>query len=318
MKRAKVIRGCLRRVQEQLNEHLEFASHSSSRYASHFLTGIKTTNVTVNKTFSIRHLGEPSLDLNITELLEGMQSTTFDKSEKVVKSILHNTVQKSVPLELSFRALHCGLPEVSRRIKETSSLDANGNDLDSSSTHFRDVLRSSLWMSHRSFINSSLGRPGWMQNNTTVYSLVQELEEIVAKVCDSSETLERDAVTRLGQTGSRLAVELADVCSRLGPAKCSNILYGEVNRVQREIDFNARQLLLFAALGSSSCKDANGTVSLARNLLLLASESVKLLQLLGTQHHGCINAMSDVKLELPSHQTSSCVDRAQNGSTSSA
>ncbi|KAM7284478.1 uncharacterized protein ISCGN_001572 [Ixodes scapularis] len=328
LKRAKVVRGCVKRVQEELNVHLESVSVTSSSCASRLIRGITTINATVNATSTAsgdqtpvcHHEGTPPLDLDLTVLLEGMQSTRVDEPS-VREETLRGTPGHCPP-ELSFRALHRNVPEILSRVKDSNRLAGQGIDSTASDAGWKHALQRSLWLSDRNSFRGASRGDGWIQNNSTIHTLVGEIEAIVTELCSGSKVLEgKEEVTaaaeRLSQAGRRLSDEIVVMCSHLESVKENHKLHAEVERVQQEINFTARQLHLFTAIDEGSSANNVGVAPLARNLLLLAVEASRMLSILSTQH--CRGNAEDKKAQIGLFP---CLDHSisvvQNGSSSSA
>ncbi|CAN7990429.1 unnamed protein product [Ixodes hexagonus] len=295
--------------------------------SGHLITGITTINATANakgdaagdKTSLCNHAETSRLDLDVTALLEGMQSTRVDETKLSIPSATLSGTPGCCAPELSFRqvALHRNMPEILRKINANSCLATTASD-----TGWKRALERSLWVSNRNSFMAASSGDSWIQNNSAIHALVGEIEAVVAELCSDSAALESKkevaaAAERLSQAGARLSDEIVAICSHLDPIRENHKLCAKVEKAQREINFTARQLHLFTVLDGGSSANNIGVSPLARNLLLLATEASKMLSMLCIQHCNRSTSSKDAQISLspcPSHSASAI----QNGSSSSA
>uniref|UniRef100_A0A1E1X4B1 Uncharacterized protein n=1 Tax=Amblyomma aureolatum TaxID=187763 RepID=A0A1E1X4B1_9ACAR len=318
LKGAKVVRGCVKAVHEEIDRHLDVMSQTPSHFPSRLLTELTTPAASRNPTTV-----EKSLDLEITALLEAMESGVVEQS-KICRSVKTSTAKASFLeasgggekecVDIKLREQHAQKPMVSMSHVETC-LDT------SAKAGWRDTLSRSLWHSDRSICTGTASFRNWLQNNSTIYALTHEAQLLAKAIIDAQEELCcPDSLHHLAGVGHRLAEEVASVCTRLigVQSKGRFVADVEMERSRGEMEFIARQMQLFSDLAKDGSVTNKGIAPLAENLLLLASEVLKTLPMLYMQSHDGTEVNSLAKVALLRSDEKSSPSTAGNGSSTSA
>ncbi|XP_037504380.1 uncharacterized protein LOC119379221 [Rhipicephalus sanguineus] len=277
IKVAKVVRGCVNAVHEEITRNLDVVSQTPSHIPSCLLTGLTTPMVS-----RCPVAGEKSLDLDITAILKEMESQACesDKSPatqpgppKDSTGATFSAEERGHTMSLPKHAVRSRVPRAHVNISHRSNTITK--------TGWREALSRSLWYSDRSLCVGNISSKNWLQNNSTTYALIHEVQLLVKAILDAQEEVcSPDSLAQLADLGRKLASEVASVCSHVKTSMNRTRLLVDVEKAQNDIEFTARQMQLFVDLGKDK-PVANMTVApFAQNFLLLASEISKALPIL--------------------------------------
>ncbi|KAK8780412.1 hypothetical protein V5799_018247 [Amblyomma americanum] len=317
LKGAKVVRGCVKVVHEEIDRHLDVVSETPSHFPSRLLTGLTTLAASRNPTTTV----EISLDLEITALLEALEPAGMEQT-RMLCSVKPSTTKDSSLEASGVAEKECAVSKLLEQHAEmrTVSVSRVKTWLDTSAEPAsRDTLSRSLWRSERSLCAGTENFRSWLQNNSTIYTLTHEAQLLAKAVIDAQEELcSPDSLGHLAGIGHKLAEEVASVCTRLVGVKSRGRLVADVERSRGEIEFIARQMRLFSDLAKDGTVTNKGIAPLAENLLLLVSEVLKTLPMLCAQCHDGTEVNSLAKIALLRCDEKSSPGTAGNASSTSA
>ncbi|XP_075732371.1 uncharacterized protein LOC119175829 isoform X3 [Rhipicephalus microplus] len=301
IKVAKVVRGCVNAVYEEITRHLDVVSETPSHIPSCLLTGLTTPMVSK---YPVAR--EKSLDLEITAILKEMelQSCESTNSPATEASPPKDSGGATFPAEEFGHTM--SLPKRPARSRvPRAHVNVNYRSNIFTKTGWREALSRSLWCSDRSLCVGNMSSRNWLQNNSTIYALIHEVQLLVKAILEAEEELcSSDSLAQLAYLGHKLASEVANVCSHVKTSmnNRTRLLLG-VEKAQNDIEFTARQMQLFLDLGKDK-PVANMTVApFAQNFLLLASEISKALPILcGQSCNGAVMDSPVVVTLLPAHE----------------
>lgn len=293
LKGAKIVRGCVKAVHEEVDSHLDIVSEPPSHFPSHLLTGLTSPTVSRNPTQDGK-----SLDLDITALLETMESRICDsfKPPGTETGCSKAETCTAIPRE------ECSNTELSERQVEHLHISRVRRSIQSNTftkASWRETLSRSLWYSDRSLCTEKASCKNWLQNNSIIYTLIHEVQLLVMSILEAQgQVCCPDSLSKLADLGHKLVAEVSSVCSRLGSVKQNSRLLEDVKKAKDEIAFTARQVQLFSDLGKEKSVENTTIAPFAQNFLLLASEILKTLPILCDQCHNSTRADSPSKLAL--------------------
>lgn len=315
LKGAKIVRGCVKAIHEEIDRHLDVVSQTPSHIPSHLLTGLTTPMIS-----RCPPAVEKSLDLEITALLDAMESQASEsaKSPATEAGPLKGSTGTTFSAEESGHTMLLHKHTVRPRVPRAhASISHQSNTF--TKTGWREALSRSLWYSDRSLCVGNTSCKNWLQNNSTIYALIHEAQLLVKAILDAQEEVCcPDSLSRLADLSHKLASEVASVCSHIKATMNRTRLLVDVEKAQSDIEFIARQMQLFLDLGKDK-PVANMTVApFAQNFLLLASEILKALPILCGHSRDGTAVDSPVKVTLLQIHEKLSTDAASNASSTSA
>lgn len=285
---AKIVRGCVKAVHEEIDRHLDVVSQTPSHIPSCLLTGLTTPMA--SRSAAAR---EKSLDLEITALLKVMESQAHEsaKSPATDAGPPRNCTGTTFSVEECGHTMSLPKRRARPRVPRThANISHQSNNF--TKTGWREALSRSLWYSDRSLCIGNVSSKNWLQNNSIIYALIHEAQLLVKAILDAQEEVCcPDSLSRLADLAHKLASEVASVCSHIKTSVNRTRLLVDVEKAQKDIEFTARQMQLFLDLGKDKPVANMSVAPFAQNFLLLASEILKALPILCGQ--SCNDAVVD-------------------------